>query len=226
MSKDSEIRKAIEKEFKPKKSFDEFCGEHNLVFKEEQPKRKTFSFEWIKAILASAVCVAAIVLMLIPFANSIPVVPPIKYYGEDEVNVVNVSYIKLMEDGILPQSFEDIELYNRIVQIQAQEDNDLILGYLLENVVLYNEDVPVVFELDMVVRSYKGYLFAQIDSFDNLKLAYKEMYEYDISNEMKKKEAYIKFAKNDFEYFITLKEYKSLTEINKDNVEFFLEHLI
>lgn len=227
MSKDSEIRKAIEKEFKPKKSFDEFCEEHNLVFKEEQPKRKAFSLEWIKAVLASAVCVAAIVLMLIPFANNIPVVPPIKYYGEDEVTLINSTYEELVENVFLPSGFEDAE-YSRILQVRAKEDDSLFLGYFLEQIIygFYNEDKSIVFELEMIIRSYEGYLFASYNFFDDLKVTYKEVYQYGISDLINEQKAYIKFAENDFEYFITLKEYKSLTEINKDNVELFLEHLI
>ena len=66
MGRNSEIKKAIKQEFKPSKPFEEFCREHNIVFEEEKPRRKAFSFEWIKAITATVVCIA-VFLIIVPF---------------------------------------------------------------------------------------------------------------------------------------------------------------
>lgn len=248
MGRNSEIKKAIKQEFKPSKPFEEFCRKHNIVFEEEKPRheeekprRKAFSFDWIKAISAFAVCFIAVVIMLVPFNKGGINISPIKYYGDNDVTVIDMTseldatLDKLIADFGLPLNLESIGQCKRISQVQAKDDKNFVLGYSLEDI-LYGFDIDnknnvvnddkMIFKVNMIIRCYEGYLFTENSFFEELKFDYNEIYQYDIDIKEDFRVAYIKREESNLEYFITLNDYANITEINKTNVELFLDHLI
>jgi hypothetical protein len=233
MGRNSEIKKAIKQEFKPSKPFEEFCREHNIVFEEEKPRheekprRKAFSFEWIKAITATVVCIA-VFLIVVPFFKGNPSLPPLRLYGDNDVYRTQMLYDEFVEE--FPDNFIDYGNHKDLIAVSKVRSNidNVVLAYCLENV-LYDfeiNDKLYVYEINIVIRCYEGYLFAENNFFKDLEFVYNEIVKYGIVQE-DYLTAYIQFKNQNFEYFITLNDnYANITEINKTNVELFLDHLI
>lgn len=236
MGRNSEIKKAIKQEFKPSKPFEEFCREHNIVFEEEKlrheekPRRKAFSFDWIKAVTATVVTVAVLIMILLPLNSDSSHIPPIDYYGDNDVVMVTTSYENLLADSIVvPINFENVEQYGRILQIQSKDNSNLVLGYMLEDVLFgfLEDDKLLAYKLKIVIRCYDKYIFTATEFFKNLEFTYNiNNITYNFGISKKTNVAYIRFINHNFEYFITLSDYANIIEINKTNVELFLDHLI
>lgn len=233
MLKDFRIRKKINKVMTPKKSFEEFCHEQNLSIERTATKGsgRKFWFTLIPAaVIIMVLCVSIPVLNM--FGNNSLPNPGTIYYGENDVANYRITEEELFEQqNIFLFDFTGVEQYTIINKISPIGQPELILGYSLQDVLygFYIDDKLFAFEFDYLIRCYPGYKFTDNDSFNDLQYEFLHdniTYQYSIVENTINSCAYIFFEKQQIEYFLTLEAFEDITEINKSNIESFIENVL
>ena len=94
MFEDRKIRKALEEEMKPSKSFEQFCLENGLNYvpaAKPAPKKTCRHLKWILPTVAGVIAILVCGIFLPMFIS------PVKYYSADAVERVKISQEEFLE---------------------------------------------------------------------------------------------------------------------------------
>ena len=157
---DGKIKKALQKELRPKKPFDDFCAENGIVV-ESKPTRKTGLWKKIFFPIAAVAAVLCVVLPITltngggsPASSSVGN----RYnVGNEITKVVDFSVLKSDPDLVLYNT--DYEQYNSYSAYLCSAENDILLAYVVKNVV-YGGQIDgtlYAYTFDFLARCYDGY---------------------------------------------------------------------
>ena len=232
MFEDRKIKKVIKKRTKPEIPFEEFCKQRNIRLDNSvtqgSTKVKVNVFGLGIGIMAVCVCIFAIIAISIFLPKNKPFpLPEIKYYGADMVKENKISYEEFTVTDISTLiDFGKVEQYGAIMLFTPIDGEDLVLGYTFNNILygFWKGGELYAFEITLTIRCYEGYLFAGNEFFEDFQYTYKESCKFSIA--VNNEEAYIFVASDEYEYFITTKEYEGITPINKENIELLIQDIL
>lgn len=238
MLKDRKIKRKINETMKPNSTFYEFCEKHDIEINTtsyvKQDKKRSVRFA--KIFVPTAMVVVVFLGIFLPLQlsklfGSMPDDVAPKLYGELSVDKTKIEISQInSESNVLLFNMANVGDISEINRITPKEDSNILLGYHIKNVLygFYSENELYTFDFDYLVRSYKYYSFQQEDLFDSLdkKITINNrIYSYSIQNEIEGKLGYISFSENDIEYFIFLRAFNDMVEINDENVIIFLRYV-
>lgn len=219
MFEDRKIRKALEEEMKPSKSFEQFCLENGLNYvpaAKPAPKKTRKHLKWILPTVAGVIAVLVCGIFLPMFIS------PVKYYSADAVERLNISQEEFSESEVAAVLDLKGAQTNNVSKVFSKETKKRFLAYELHELVY--ETTEFSYEMSLVIRVYKGYLFIDYIRFNDPVC---EMNENNITilYSIKDQIAYIKFKEGKAEYFITLNGHGA-TVINEESVESFIRSIL
>lgn len=236
MLKDYRIKKKVQDEMKPEKSFDAFCEENNIRVNSVAKKvwRKRFV-----PILASFAVMAVIALSItLPLLtkgrgteNIAPAPPSPTRYAENDIENLEMTTEEL---AAIPDlrlfDFNNVEQYSMIYRITPIGVSDLTLGYCVQDVLYgyFIADELYAYSFDYLIRTYPAYDFINSEQFaesENQIVNNNIQYGFTIVENIESPKAYITFAIGNKEYFVTVEEFEGITAITKQNIEAFIENV-
>lgn len=219
MFEDRKIRKALEEEMKPSKSFEQFCLENGLNYvpaAKPAPKKTCRHLKWILPTVAGVIAILVCGIFLPMFIS------PVKYYSADAVERVNISQEEFSESEVAAVLDLKGAQTNNVSKVFSKETKKRFLAYELHELVYETSEFS--YEMSLVVRVYKGYLFSYYKNYENLEQSLMEN-EIIVSYHVEDEIAYIKFKEGKAEYFITLNG-DGATVINEESVESFIRSIL
>ena len=219
MFEDRKIRKALEEEMKPSKSFEQFCLENCLNYvpaAKPAPKKTCRHLKWILPTVAGVIAILVCGIFLPMFIS------PVKYYSADAVERVKISQEEFLEsDAAAVLDLKGAQTIN-VSKVFSKEIKKRFLAYEVDNTIYMASEYS--YKMSILVRVYKGYLFS---NYKNYEERGKETVENDITvlYSIKEQRAQIKFKVNKNEYFITLNGHGA-TVINEESVESFIRSIL
>ncbi len=226
------IQDKITKELKPDCSFDEFCKTNGIEFTSEPcaPKK---TVGW-KKIFFPIFATAAIALCVgLPFAFKKDTVNPvIDTYGDAQVSYETISSSTLLDDtNLILFDLNKCESYSFIRRMYPIENNDLTVGYSISDVIygLEYEGNLYAYEFDYFVRCYSGYQFSNVDLYSNPEsfFSYENTkFGYTVDENDMVGSAFVSFKSGDYDYYVSLRGFEDITEINSDSVEIFIKYVL
>ncbi len=238
MLKDKKIKRKIDEAMKPDVTYREFCKKHDIEINEvsyiKQESKVKMRFCKILAVTAAVFVVflgVFLPLQLSKLFGSKPDGVTPKMYGELSVDKTKSDINQIYgEDNLLLFNMANVESILEINRISPKEDDKILLGYHIKNVLygFYDENELYGFDFDYLIRNYKYYSFLQEDLFNNLNRSVtidKRIFSYNIRNGINGKLGYISFSENDVEYFIILRAFNNMLELNDENVIVFLQNI-
>ena len=219
MFEDRKIRKALEEEMKPSKSFEQFCLENGLNYvpaAKPAPKKTCRHLKWILPTVAGVIAILVCGIFLPMFIS------PVKYYSADAVERVNISQEEFSESKVAAVLDLKGAQTNNVSKVFSKETKKRFLAYELHELVYETSEFSC--KMSLVIRVYKGYLFIDYNRFND------PVYEMNENNitilySIKDQIAYIKFKEGKAEYFITLNGHGA-TVINEESVESFIRSIL
>lgn len=161
-----------------------------------------------------------------------PVEPELPRYSANDVKSTDITLEQLNSDNdLFLFDFNCVAQYSYLQEVTPLDGTDLRLGYSLKNI-LYGFDFNsgfFAYDFDYIVRCYERYDFTGHESFEkiNKEIIFNDIsYYYDLKSNGNSNEAYIKFKKGSYEYFLTVREFQGMTEINDENIEVFIENVL
>ena len=162
----------------------------------------------------------------------IPIEPELPRYSANDVKGTDVTLEQLNSDkDLFLFDFNCVARYSYLQEVTPLDGTDLRLGYSLKNV-LYGFDFNsgfFAYDFDYIVRCYERYDFVDIEmftSFDHNLIHNDLSYEYKIQQYGADYRSLIKFKKGSYEYFLTVREFQDMTEINDENIEVFIKNVL
>lgn len=226
------IKKAIRKHIKPAKPFRVFCSENGLDKRseiiQENTKVKVRAVSALVLCVSILVCIVMLVIIyLLPTDKVAPSPSPqIKFYGAEEVydTKITIEEIRAFEVPLL-LNFSKIEQLGAIYKTMSK-DGDLLLGLQIRDLLygFMQDEILYAFDMSITIRCYKGYLFTTLSLYENPDYKYDEKCAYNISENGI--EAYITVTNQDYEYFITVKEYENITPITRENIDLLISDIL
>ena len=231
MLTNKEIQERITQELKPDVSFEAFCENHGIEYKTQRRKPKKSAVGKKIFIPVSAVAVIALCIGLPVAFRDKPSDNGIILYGDADVSYNVIRSEDLSNDStLLAFDLNKSESYSEIKRIFPTEKSDLTVGFTIKEV-LYGfecENVFYAYDFDYIVRCYEGYKFSDLDQYtetsNNISNAGIE-FKYAIREKKQGRAAYITFENNGYDYYINLRGYEDMTEINRDSVEIFIRNI-
>ena len=161
-----------------------------------------------------------------------PIEPELPRYSANEVKGTDVTLEQLNSDkDLFLFDFNCVAQYSYLQEVTPLDGTDVRLGYFLATV-FYGFEVDgtlFVFDFDYIVRCYERYDFVGHESFEKLnqEIIFNDIsYYYNLKSNVNNNEAYIKFKKGSYEYFLTVREFQDMTEINDENIEVFIKNVL
>ncbi len=231
MPTNKEIQERITQELKPDISFEEFCESHGIEYTTQ--RRVTKKSTIYKKVLIPMSTVAAVALCIgLPFAfKNKQSDDGMVLYGDSDVLYEVVQSEALLKDkALLAFDLTKSESYSEIRRVFPTAKTNLTVGYTIKTV-LYGfeyESCFYAYEFDYIVRCYKGYNFSDIDRYtnsSNIVYGDETEFKYTIEENNDEYNAYITFKKGGYDYYINLRGYEDMTEINSNNVEVFIKNV-
>lgn len=236
MNTDKKIKKALQKDMQPTKPFDAFCSENGIaVEKRTAPKSKAFS--WKKLVFPLA-AVAAVLCVVLPVTltrggdggSSAPPSVGTQYnVGNEITKVVDFSALKSDPDLVLYNT--DYEQHNSYSAFLCSEDDDLLLAYVVKNVVYGGQIDGTLhaYTFDFLARCYDGYAETYtlvLDWYKQNGVAYVcngVDYYYGIVNGEDGVSAVICYENGKYDYFVRMRTLNIGTELTDDYVQSFID---
>lgn len=218
------IRKMFKKELEPPMPFDEFCEKAGIEFKPEQPtgKKSKWRLPIIFTAAVSAVVVCGCIPLMLPKDKAAPSTP---LYGYNDVYYTpcDLSFIQ-SDASVIMYNTENSQQMSGSFAINPKDNSQKCLGYSLQNVVYGQETDSEVyaFEFDYLIRTYKSFEFLGAERYKNLSERFDcggVEYKYEINTNV----AHMTFRIDNNDYFILLRSYEGITEIDNDSVETFVQ---
>ena len=233
MARDKKIKDALRRRVRSDRHFEDFCAQHNIYAAAGRAVcRRRFRFP-TGAVASFAVVLAAVLSVSLPFvfgnteSPSLPSPPP---NIEEPVDPPVTPPVIPIEPE-LPRYSANVAQYSYLQEVTPLDGTDLRLGYSLKNV-LYGFDFNsgfFAYDFDYIVRCYERYDFVGHESFEKLnqEIIFNDIsYYYNLKSNVNNNEAYIKFKKGSYEYFLTVREFQDMTEINDENIEVFIKNVL
>ncbi len=161
-----------------------------------------------------------------------PVEPELPRYSANDVKSTDITLEQLNSDNdLFLFDFNCVELYSYLQEITPLDGTDLRLGYFLASVFYGFEKNSelFVYDFDYIVRCYERYDFTDVEIFKDFdhNLTHNDLsYEYKIQQYGADYRALINFKKGKYEYFLIVREFQGMTEINDENIEVFIENVL
>lgn len=232
MFKDRKIKKKIKEATKPQLPFDEFCSQNDIgKEKTKTPKRRRFG-NLAKAITSASAAVVIFLSIFLPlyFQNGNVDLP--RYQTDDvKINLISESEIKSIE-GLHLFDFDSIELYSTMYfTTPLDESVDTILSYNVLGVVVgfYIDGELYAFEFDYIVHCYKNYEFVELPLFNNFENSITNSgieYKFKVLQNTSTGDALIQFVVGGIDYYITVRNFGGITELNDDTIKLFIANVL
>ena len=231
MLTNKKIKEKITEELRPDNTFDEFAEKHGIVWDKDVCATKK-SATWKKVFFPVTATVAVALCIGLPFAfMNNATTPGMLTYGEDQTSFNLISEKELLSDkNVYMFDLGKTESYSKIRCIFVTEKKDLVLGYKVKNAIygFEYENQFYVYDFDYLIRSYDGYYFTNIDMYNKHEHAVNQNgvdFSYTIDNNDTVTVAYISFEKGDYDYFVSVRGYEGMTDINDNSVELFIKNI-
>lgn len=222
------MKNLFRKKIKSDISFEEWAKENNVVLTHAPAKTihvKKRAIGWI-ATAVSFLLVAAIIL---PFLFSSSDNAP-KIYSSNDADPKNITIEELYQkEGVLLFNLESVFDYDSISADIAKDNSTLILGYKLYNCLIGASDGENAFYVDYFIRLYPYYEFNTYQSYTDLILNFTVnsiQIKYNIQISFGDEFAYLCFSYNNLEYFLCIKGFEGVTEINETTIKLLLTDLL
>ncbi len=230
MPTNKEIQERITQELKPDISFEEFCGSRGIEYatRRRETRKSTIYkkvFIPISTVMAVALCIG------LPFAfRNKQSDDGMVLYGDSDVSYEVVQSEALLKDKALAFDLNKSESYAEIRRVFPTVKTNLTIGYTIKTVIygFEYESCFYAYEFDYIVRCYNGYNFSDIDGYissSNIVNGNEAQFKYTVDENDNDCNAYITFKKDGYDYFIYLRGYEYITEINSNNVEVFIKNV-
>lgn len=228
MFKDRKIKKMIDEEMKPTVSAEQFCLDAGITFENKEiPKRET-GRKWFRLFLPIATVAVVCLSIALPLSLSGGDSFNRPKYGENDIQYEMTGIEKLYAD-------ESVIMFNQsYVQIEGTQyvitplDSSMKLGYKVSDVT-YAEIIDgtptFVVTFDYLIRCYEGYTISSAEVYSNMDRVYTLndfSFNYCIVENSASSIAYVTFKNNKYDYYIDIRSYCEITEINDDSVQLFL----
>ena len=230
MLSDREIKKKLDEELKPDITSDRFCMDAGITF-EAQPEAKQKS-KWglLTKVFVPIASVAAITLCIVlPITladNDEP--SDLPKYGENEVSYSVTGIENLYAEKNIVMYNHNFVLQDETAFLITPTDSDKKLGYRISDVI-YAEVIDGIpsfaFTFDYLIRCYDGYTISSSEVYSNSDRTYTFngiTFRYCIINAAISNDAYLSFDFGKYDYYIHVRSYGDITEINDDSVQLFL----
>ena len=223
MSWDRKLRKLIAEQTKPRITFKEFCEKHGIELPANyvaqtntNEKVNVFALRVTSLCVLGVAAIIALMFVFIPKNN-------FQYYHDEMVKKERIKYEELLESEVPTLiNFDRVELSSTTILKVTTNNDDIFLGYVLRNIIYGDESYA--FTMTLIIRSYKGYLFAGYDHFDGMLENSTNSVSHKISESQLA--AYIAAERNGYEYFITVTEFGGITPITKENIERLVQEIL
>jgi len=238
------FKKAIKQSLKPRKPFEAWAREHNIVLPSSSspsPQKPTVRRRLIIQFVSAAACVILFLGILLPvlLLDKKPIDsgnPPAQsseprvYLLQDAVTVqMDIEELYAVEGLILFDASQIYEI-NAIYKNVANDNNDLILSYILNDCVFISTDEENVFFVTCIIRIYPQFEFFTYEKYtdlnlkldlDNVEISYRIVQESRNGNI-----AYLKFLYGNAEYFLQVTDFEGITDINEETLKILMGDLI
>lgn len=243
MISDRKLKKLLKEKLKPTKSFEQFCEENNIKVERKQPKQKKRLFAAILApvsILLVALCIVLpSVLGKGPTQNNPvnpPVTPPVEpppivYYGDADVGNELTTYTAMSERiGHEPFNSEYMQEKGQTNTIFPKEISSELLGYMQKGVVFgfFIDEELYAYKFDSIIRLKENYRFNLLNEFEptQYELVWENItFRYRIADEGTFVRAYLSYKRGSVEYYLIIRDFEGLTEINQQSIEILIKNL-
>lgn len=232
MLSDREIKKKLDEELKPDITSDRFCMNAGITFEAQPEVKQKSKWGWLTKVFAPIASVAAVALCIV-----LPITlrgddesSDLPKYGENEVvySMIDIENVYAEENFFMyNQSF----VYEEGVAYKiTPTDTDMRLGYRISDVIYADasdSDMPnFAFEFDYLIRCYDGYTISSAEVYSNTDKSYSQSgisFNYSIISDKLGNFAYISFEYKKYDYYIHVRSFGDITEINEDNVQLFIQ---
>lgn len=163
-----------------------------------------------------------------------PVEPELPRYSANDVKSTDITLEQLNSDNdLFLFDFNCVAQYSYLQEVTPLDGTDLRLGYSLKNI-LYGFDFNsgfFAYDFDYIVRCYERFDFATFEDFNQEQMTNQLelnniVYDFYLKKSFGSVQAKIKFKKGSYEYFLTVREFQGMTEINDENIEVFIENVL
>lgn len=235
MKTDRKIKKALQQDLRPKKSFTEYCADNGIAVQPTARNKKAFS--WKKLAIPFA-AVAAVLCVVLPVTltsgggggSSTPSSVGIQYnVGNEVIKIVEFTELKSDPDLVLYNT--DYEQSNSYSAYLCAEDNDLLLAYVVKNVVYGGQIDGTLhaYTFDFLARCYDGYAESYslvLDWYKHNGKAYAcngVRYYYGIVYGADGTSAVICYENGKYDYFVRMRTLNIGLELNETTVNSFID---
>lgn len=238
MLEDKKIKRKINEAMKPDLTFCEFCEKHEIKIntasniKQNNKRGVKFAKIFVPTAMAVVIFLGIFLPLQLPkLFGTTPNDSTPKLYGELSVDKTAIDIGQIhVESNVLLFNMENVEDISEINRISPKEDSGKLLGYHIKNVLygFYVDNELYAYDFDYLIRSYKNYKFYQEDLFEGLDknvTVNNRFFSYTIQNEITGRLGYIRFIENEIEYFISLRAFNNVMEINDENIISFLRNI-
>lgn len=163
-----------------------------------------------------------------------PIEPELPRYSANDVKGTDVTLEQLNSDkDLFLFDFSCVAQYSYLQEVTPLDGTDLRLGYSLKNV-LYGFDFNsgfFAYDFDYIVRCYEKFDFSNYEDFTQEQMTNQVefnniVYDFYLKKSFNDIQAKIKFKKGSYEYFLTVREFQDMTEINDENIEVFIKNVL
>lgn len=235
MKTDKKIKKALQKDLRPKKSFDAFCADNDITVEAKSaPRAKTFSWKKLAIPLAA---VAAVLCVVLPITlarggdggSTTPSFGTQYNVGNEVTKIVDFTELKSDPDLVLYNT--DYEQSNSYSAYLCAEEDDLLLAYIVKNVI-YGGQIDgtlYAYTFDFLARCYDGYAESYslvLDWYKHNGEAYVcngVRYYYGIVNGQDGTSAVICYENGKYDYFVRMRTLNIGFELNQTAVKSFID---
>lgn len=233
MKTDRKIKKALQQDLRPKKSFTEYCADNGITVQPTARNKKTFSWKKLAIPFAAVAVVLSIVLpvSLMHGGGEAPQSSVANRYnvGNEVTKVVDFSELKRDENLVLYNT--DYEKSNSYAAFLYSADEGMLLAYVVKHVV-YGGQVNgtlYAYTFDFLARCYDGYAKDYTIVLDWYKQNGKAYvcngvnYYYGIVNDTDGTSAVICYENGKYDYFVRMRLAVGGTVIKDNTVQDFIK---
>lgn len=94
--------------------------------------------------------------------------------------------------------------------------------------VSFLEEELYAYRFDGIIRLKENYRFNQLNNFAQAQFEYiwdNKTFRYNITNEGTDTKAYLSYKRGSVEYFLIIRDFEGLTEINQQSIEILIKNL-
>lgn len=165
MKTDTKIKKALQSELQPQKSFSEFCEQTGIAAEAAPLPAPAKKIAWWKRVAIPLAAVAAVLVVVLPITltrgrdtdGSMSAQGNVYNVGNEVTKVVDFSVLKSDPDLVLYNT--DYEKSKNYSAYLCSEGDDVLLAYVVKSVV-YGGQVDgtlYAYTFDFLARCYAGY---------------------------------------------------------------------